>query len=114
MLIWLLKNSLKVARHSIVLSLLFYASVCLAASIYYLFYNWYLPRALIQRKVNLEIQNSIQRYQRDALSYDMIGVVSLFDDMAETLHYGQEYAISLVIEMPESEINFDTGKLRFI
>jgi hypothetical protein len=39
----------------------------------------------------------------------MLGIVSLFDDMAETLHYGQEYTISIVIELPESDMNFNAG-----
>ena len=35
--------------------------------------------------------------------------MNLFDDPTETLHYGQEYSISLLFDLPESDANFDIG-----
>lgn len=40
---------------------------------------------------------------------ELLAVVNLFDKNSETLHHGQEYSISLIIELPESDFNFDLG-----
>lgn len=111
MLLWILRKLLKVVRHSLFLSLLFCVSVCLTVVVYCLFYNWYLPKAKLQRHVLFELENTIYKMAngQEFMHHELVGYVNLFNDPSETLHYGQEYAITLHMDLPESDFNFEIG-----
>jgi hypothetical protein len=110
MLIWSIKKILKLVRHSIILSLILYISLCISLFVYYLFYNWYLPKANFQRNVQFEL-NSIhyRQHNKEFIHSELISHVYLFDDNTETLYPGQEYTFTLHLELPESDLNFNIG-----
>ena len=39
----------------------------------------------------------------------LIGSADLFSSGFEKFHCGQEYTISLILDLPESDLNFDIG-----
>ena len=111
MLIWTLKKTFQVVRQSIILSLLFTLSVFLAIIVFTIFYNWYLPIPKYERTVDFELQNTIYRqYNKEAVLQELVSNVNLFDRLTETLHHGQEYSIYMILDVPESDNNFDIGK----
>jgi hypothetical protein len=113
MLIWAIKKFFRVVRQSIILSLLFALSVAIGLLIFSIFYNWYLPKPRIERAVDFELENAIFRHQgKEILRHELVSTVNLFDKISESLHYGQEYLISLVIDLPESDNNFEIGVYR--
>lgn len=111
MLIWALKKTVKVVRQSIILSLLFYVALVISLFLFYIFYNWYLPKAKYERTVDFELQNAIYRQSgtKEIVYHELVANVNLFDKIGETLHYGQEYSIYMVLDVPESDNNFDIG-----
>lgn len=134
MLVWLLKTLLKIVRHSLVLSSLFYLSVLIALLIYHLFYQWYMPKAKIERNIEFELKLPPPVYPHEAtattsmpppyaaqpyyynphhhyqhFTAELIAHVSLFERQGESLHSGQEYSLALALEVPESEANFEIG-----
>ncbi|CAF0795164.1 unnamed protein product [Brachionus calyciflorus] len=100
MYLWAVKKLYQVVRQSFVLSSLFALSVLIGIFLYSLFYNWYLPTARIKRYIDFGVSDTHQ---------ELIGEVNLFDRPTETLHYGQEYSINLLLDLPESDLNFDLG-----
>ena len=69
----------------------------------------------MQRNVDFEINDVVYKHShdnREFLHAELISYVNLFEDPSETLHYGQEYTISLMFDLPESDVNFDIGKPR--
>jgi hypothetical protein len=110
MLIWSIKKILKLVRHSIILSLILYISFCISLFVYYLFYNWYLPKANFQRNVPFELNNiHYRQHNKDFIHSELISHVYLFDDNSETLYSGQVYTFTLHLELPESDLNFNIG-----
>ena len=110
MLIWAIKKTFMVARQSIILSLLFYVSLLISLLVFYVFYNWYLPRPRYERLVDFELQNTVYMHKNaEVLHSELVAHVNLFDRIGESFHYGQEYTISLVMDVPESENNFQIG-----
>lgn len=92
------------------MSLLFVLSTIIAVFIFYVFYQWYLPKPRFERSVDFELQNVIYKQpNREIMQHELVSTINLFDKASETLHYGQEYHISLVLEVPESDNNFDIG-----
>lgn len=96
---WILKKISHLLHQSFVLSLLFCLSTLISILLYSLFYNWYLPRPHITRSIDFGLYPPSE----------LIGEVSLFDRPSYTLHQGQEYKISLLLDLPESDLNFDLG-----
>lgn len=111
MVIWSLKKLIIIARHSILLSFLLYVSACLAIFLSMIFYNWYLPKSSFRRDVDLEIQNTHYNINSKDFIFkkELIGHVYLFDSSSDSFQSNQEYTISLIIDLPESDINFDVG-----
>ena len=111
MLFWLFRKLVKLVRHSLFLSLLFIVSICLTLIIYSIFYNWYLPKARLQRNVLFEMDDAVYKVAngREFIHSELVGVVNLFNDPSETLHYGQEYSVTLKMDLPESDSNFEIG-----
>lgn len=121
MLYLILKKLARLARQSIVLSLLFYLSLLLSIFVYYLFYNWYVPKAKLEKPIEFElrtlnhkrvtslgINNNGDNYDA-AQQNELIASVNLFDRIGDSLHYGQEYSLTLVLDLPESDWNFELG-----
>lgn len=125
MLIWLLKKFLKLVRHSLVLSSLFYLSLLISLLLYHLFYQWYMPIAKIEKNIDFELKTSLYSRSNQGIrdiptggsiygqqyhhSTELVANLNLFDRPGESLHYGQEYSLALVLEVPESDWNFDLG-----
>lgn len=110
MIAWSLRKLFSVVRHSIILSFFLYISTCVSLFLFIVFYNWYLPKVYFERNVDLEIQNSLYSINnKDFLTKELVGHAYLFDGTSDSLHANQEYSISLIMDLPESDINFDVG-----
>jgi hypothetical protein len=110
MIVWSLKKLFSLVRHSIILSFFLYISTCVALFLFIVFYNWYLPKVNFERNVDLEIQNSLYSINnKDFLTKELVGHAYLFDGTSDSLYTNQEYSISLIMDLPESDINFDVG-----
>lgn len=137
MLVWLLKTVLKLVRHSLVLSWLLFLSTLIALVVYHLFYQWYMPKARIEKGIEFELKTAViyprqqphaayHQANRDLSSMPPMGAlpppasyyqytaelvahVNLFDRQGDSLHSGQEYSLALVMDVPESDWNFDIG-----
>jgi hypothetical protein len=116
-----LRTIFRVVRQSVILSLLLYISFVIALLFFYLFYNWYLPKAKYEHNVDFQLQPVFNRISTGSFSsrqeylsyYELVGYVNLFNSITETLSYGQEYSIQLLMDLPESDNNFDLGKKTF-
>lgn len=109
MILWTIKNIFTIIRHSIVMSILMYMSVCSALFLYMLFYNWYMPYAAYKRDVLFEIQTTRDGFTNTQQN-ELISIVNLFENSGDRLQPGQEYQIALLLALAESENNFETGK----
>lgn len=108
MIIWFLKKLVTVVRQSIFLSFLLIISIGLSIFIYSIFYNWYLPKAKFERNVLFQLFDlSNKNYQGGPV---LVGEADLFTGSdIDKFHFGQDYTISLVLDLPESDLNFDIG-----
>jgi hypothetical protein len=122
MLVWLLKKLIRLVRHSLVLTSLFYLSLLVAILIYYIFYQWYIPKAKLEKNIEFELKSGAHFYKQIAQQqqqqqqhngvvphHELVANVNLFDRLGDSLHYGQEYSLTLVMDVPESDWNFDLG-----
>ena len=98
-----LLNSL---RHTFFLSTLFSLSILLAFLSYSAFYSSYVSFGTIERQLNFQLQK-----KPESMSYELIAVINLNDVTRQTLQQGQEYAVSLILHVAESETNFNIGTI---
>lgn len=87
-----------------------------------------MPTAKIEKNIDFELKTTLlnpRAYQNQAVrdlpssglvygqqyhhAIELVGNVNLFDKQGESLHYGQEYSLALVMDVPESDWNFDLG-----
>jgi hypothetical protein len=125
MFCWLLKQIPTAICHGIFVSVLFVSALFISILVYSWFYSWYMPVAQIKRPISFELhqyQYSISSFQimttdhkpllMKSYQNELVGNVDIFGGFStviETLHYGQEYSISLELKVSESDQNFDIG-----
>ena len=103
-----IKTLTVLAKQSIVVSLLLYVSVCVSLLAYVLFYNWYMPKASWDRSLAFHMHTIVNKdagVWRSELTTD----VFIFDDPSESFVLGQEYALTLNMDVAESDLNFEIG-----
>ena len=108
-LVYKLLNAL---RQTFFLLILFGVSILLAFLAYSAFYSWYVPYGTIQRQLNFQLQKSpVKILNKESMNYELIAVMNLNDETRKTLQQGQEYAVSLILHVAESEANFNIGTI---
>lgn len=85
-----------------------------------------MPVARIEKSIDFELKNTILNARGSLInpqvrdlpvgigayhhhSVELVANVNLFDKPGESLHYGQEYSLALVLDVPESDWNFELG-----
>ena len=63
-------------------------------------------QAKFERNVLFQLHDS---YNKNYNGPPLIGSADLFSNGFEKFHFGQEYSISLILDLPESDSNFDIG-----
>jgi hypothetical protein len=97
MILFIFKRIYKLIQTSLNLICLINVSIFLTLLVYYLFYNWYLPKDNVKFKINFEL------VKNELLSHN------IYLNTNYNLHSGQEYVFKLKLLVPESDYNFNVG-----
>ncbi len=99
---------MRLAKQSIVVSILLYVSLCISLLTYMLFYNYFMPKASWDRSLAFHLHTLVNKETglwRPELSTEVL----IFEDPTESFATSQAYALTLVLEVAESDLNFEIG-----